>query len=356
MIVGRQSYNVRFWRIEKRADPGVRYRVRWTVDGRRYGKPFVTLALAESFKAQLKTAAGKGEAFDPETGLPQSLVRQSRDVSCYSHAREFMAAAWPNAAAKSRVSILETLSVALPVLTRQLAGRPDPDLLRYALCKGLNQSQYARAPDRAERQALAWLDRASLPVSALDDGALVGDMLDTLARCLDGTAAAPDYFARRRRVMHGSWPTRCARGGLTRTRLARTTCPRAGPRQKSPRKQSIPGRSAAPNCWPACSSTPATPATSAGASICGVLRLHVLRHDAPGQGHQSHQGRMPSTWHRLGEADLLRLQPRGRPRVHRRRTRARGPRPERPRPPGPGTYPRGKSPAGRATFPSRPSS
>ncbi len=100
------------------------------------------------------------------------------------------------------MSILETLSVALPVLTRQLAGRPDPDLLRHALRRGLNQSQHARTPDRAERRALAWLDRASLPVSALGDGALVGDMLDTLARCLDGTAAAPDYFARRRRVMH----------------------------------------------------------------------------------------------------------------------------------------------------------
>jgi integrase len=75
-------------------------------------------------------------------------------------------------------------------------------VLRHALRKELNQSQHARAPDSHERRTLAWLDRASLPVSALDDGAVICDMLDTLARCLDGSAAAPDYFARRRRVMH----------------------------------------------------------------------------------------------------------------------------------------------------------
>ncbi len=34
------------------------------------------------------------------------------------------------AAAKSRISVLETLSAALPVLTRDLPGAPDPDVLR----------------------------------------------------------------------------------------------------------------------------------------------------------------------------------------------------------------------------------
>jgi hypothetical protein len=148
------------------------------------------------------TAASRGQAFDTETGLPQSMLRQSRDVSCYRHAQDFMAAAWRDAAAKSRVSMLETLCVALPVLTRELAGTPDPGVLRSALRRALNQNEHARQPDDDGRQALAWLERASLPVSALADGALVGDLLDTLARCLDGTPAAPDYFARRRRVMH----------------------------------------------------------------------------------------------------------------------------------------------------------
>ena len=202
MSVGRQTYNVRFWRIVKRADPGVRYRVRWTVDGRIFGQPFVTLELAESFQAELKIAASRGEAFDTEDGLPVSMARKSADVTCYQHAREFVAAAWADAAAKSRVSILEALSVALPVLTRELAGAPDRGVLRHALRKALNQNEHALKPDEAERRALAWLERASVPVSALSDGDLVCGLLDTLAKCLDGSAAAPDYFARRRRVMH----------------------------------------------------------------------------------------------------------------------------------------------------------
>lgn len=203
MSASQQSYNVRFWRIDKRTDrAAVRYRVRWTVAGRVFGRPFVTSELAASFQAQLKSAASRGEAFDTESGLPVSMARKSLDVSCYRHASEFVAATWTSAAAKSRVSILETLSVALPVLTRELPGRPDTSVLRRALRKTLNQNEHAPKPDDFQQRALAWLERASLPVSALNDGDLVADLLDTLAKCLDGTAAAPDYFARRRRVMH----------------------------------------------------------------------------------------------------------------------------------------------------------
>lgn len=202
MTYGRQSYNVRFWSIEERKDAKARWRVRWTVDGHRHGEPFVHWELADSFRSELKSAARNGESFDIDTGLPQSMLRQRLDVSCFRHAQEVVAAIWPEAAAKSRVSILESLSVALPVLTRDLAGAPDRDVLRLAVRKELNQNAHARAPDPGERRALAWLERASLPMGALEDAGVVSDMLDSIARCLDGSPAAPDYFARRRRVMH----------------------------------------------------------------------------------------------------------------------------------------------------------
>jgi integrase len=134
--------------------------------------------------------------------LPQSIIRRDRDVSCYQHAQEFVLATWPAAAAKSRVSLLETLSVALPTLSRDLPGEPDPAVLRHALRRALNQNEHARPLDDAQRHALAWLERASLPVSALGDPAVASDLLDALGRKLDGTPAAPDYFSRRRRVMH----------------------------------------------------------------------------------------------------------------------------------------------------------
>ena len=196
------SYDVRFWQTEVRKDRPTPYRVRWLVNGRRFGESFVKIALADSFKAQLISAARRGEAFDLETGLPESMVRKLRDVTFFDHAMEFTAVTWKDAAAKSRVSVIETLSRVVPVVTRDLKGAPDPDVLRAALRKSLNQGPTAGIPDQAEARALAWLARASRPLSAFQDESVVCDVLDALATRLDGKAAAPDYYARRRRVLH----------------------------------------------------------------------------------------------------------------------------------------------------------
>lgn len=104
------SYDVRFWKVEVRKDRRVPYRVRWVVAGRSFSDSFVTMALAESFRSQLIAAARAGEGFDPDTGLPQSLMRERQDVSFYAHAMEFMTATWAGSAAKTRISIIEALS------------------------------------------------------------------------------------------------------------------------------------------------------------------------------------------------------------------------------------------------------
>lgn len=196
------SYDVRFWQTEVRKNRPTPYRVRWVVNGQLFREPFMTMALADSFKAQLITAARKGEAFDLETGLPESMLRKYRDVSLLEHAQEFTAFAWKDAAAKSRISIVETLSRVVPVVTYEMQGAPDPDVLRAALRKRLNQGPSAGIPDKVEARALAWLAKASKPVSAFEDESVVCDVLDALATRLDGKSAAPDYFARRRRVLH----------------------------------------------------------------------------------------------------------------------------------------------------------
>jgi hypothetical protein len=126
------SYDVRFWKIEVRKDRRTPYRVRWTVAGQQFSDSYLTMALAESFRSQLIMAARKGEGFDLETGLPESMVRQLRDVSFFQHAMEFAASAWKGSAAKSRVSIVETLSRVVPVVVRGLAAAPDPAVLRGA--------------------------------------------------------------------------------------------------------------------------------------------------------------------------------------------------------------------------------
>ena len=158
--------------------------------------------LADAFRSQLVTLARKGEPFDTETGLPRSLLRSRLDVTFLVHAREFAAWAWPGASAKNRASILETLTRVVPVVARDAPGAPDQGVLRRALARNLNQGGHGGAPDQAEARALAWLEKSSRPVSALEDDAVVCDVLDALAVNLDGQAAAPGYFSRRRRVLH----------------------------------------------------------------------------------------------------------------------------------------------------------
>ena len=176
--------------------------MRWKVASRRFNRGFAVKALADAFRAQLLEAARKGESFSTETGLPQSLARRERHVTCYEHAEEFVTTTWPSAAAKSRISVLETLSVVLPVLTRDLAGSPDPAVLRLAIRHALNRNEHARRPDAVELRAMGWLKRASMPVSALEDPEVAFGLLDALGRKLDGSPASPDYYSRRRRVMH----------------------------------------------------------------------------------------------------------------------------------------------------------
>ena len=211
------SYDLSFWAIEKRDRPKP-YRVRWSVGGRRppFSRSFLAAELADSFKADLKAAARRGERFDEASGLPDSMLRKAQDVTWYQHAQEYAAARWAGSAGNSRRSIVESLTCVTEVLVREPArGAPAPDTLRAALRKDFNQGR-ASTLTIAESKAITWLKKASLPISALNDDAVVTDVLDALARRLDGTHAAPDYYARRLRVART-----CLGYAVRRKRLAK---------------------------------------------------------------------------------------------------------------------------------------
>ena len=197
------SFKVTIYAIEDRkGQKKTTYRVRWVVAANRFGEAFRTKQLAEAYRALLITAARNGEGFDTETGLPVSMERERRDVSFYQHALDYTASAWPAVAAKTRVSIIEALSRVVPVVVRDIAGAPSPDVLRRALRKQLNQGSHAGELDPDESKAIGWIAKASRPVSAFDDTSVVCDVLDALAVNLDGKPSAPMYFSRRRRVLH----------------------------------------------------------------------------------------------------------------------------------------------------------
>ncbi len=118
------SYDVRIYAIETRKGRTTGYRVRWTVAGKRFGETFAGKGLAESYRAALITAARRGEAFSTDTGLPESLERQQRDVSFYAHCLEFTGVAWPMVSGKSRASIVETLICVIPVVVSPNGAAP----------------------------------------------------------------------------------------------------------------------------------------------------------------------------------------------------------------------------------------
>jgi integrase len=126
------------------------------------------------------------------------------------------AARWTRSAGNSRKSIVESLTCITQVLTRELRGRPDPGTLRAALRKDLNRGREKNGLSADESQAIAWVKRASLPVSALNDDEVVLEVLDALASRLDGRPAAPDYYARRFRVIRT-----CLSYAVRKKRLAR---------------------------------------------------------------------------------------------------------------------------------------
>jgi integrase len=198
------SYDVRIWAIRVRKDRGKPYQVRWKVgNAPPSAKSFRTRGLADSFRSGLVQATRRGEGFDTETGLPKSELQSREAITWYEHALDYIDMKWPQAAGKSRVSAVETLTAVTLVLVRSDQGMPDPAILRVALRRWAFNPTHRNDPKPVDaRAALAWIRRMSLPISALLDDKVIRRVLDVLAVKLDGMPAAPDYFGRRRRVLY----------------------------------------------------------------------------------------------------------------------------------------------------------
>ena len=255
------SYDVRFWQIETRRGKTVTYRVRWVVAGRRFSDSFTTKELAESHRAKLRAAARRGEGFDTSSGLPESMARTLRDVSFYQHCAEFAAATWAVSAAKTRVSVIETLTRVVPVVVTDLKGAPDDAVLRSALRKKLNQGEHGGELDEDEARAISWIARASRPVGSLADPAVVCDILDALTVNLNGKPAAPEYFSRRRRVMHRALAYAVRKKRLAVNPLSKANLPEGWTRRRLLTIPSTRGRWAVPRWSRRCSKRARGPAS-----------------------------------------------------------------------------------------------
>lgn len=199
------STDVRVWSTEPyRGKRGTTYRVRWSVAGKPRKDTRSTRALADGFRAELLSAARRGEPFDVATGLPMSLLPKDVGVTWYEHACAFVDAQWPRSAPRSRQSRADALATITTALLVDRLGRPDPKMVRDALYgwSFIRTRREAGEPPEHLTAAVAWLATGTVPLRAFEDVTTAHAALDALALRADGKPAAANTVARKRAVLY----------------------------------------------------------------------------------------------------------------------------------------------------------
>ena len=159
--------------------------------------------------------------------------------------------------------------------------------------KTLNQGEHAGELAEDEAKAIAWITRASRPVSALEDPAVVCDVLDALAVRLDGKPAAPLYFSRRRRVLHRALGYAVRKRRLDKNPLSKGNLPEDWTPPQAPDDTVDPRAVGQPGAGRRHAASLRHHREAAGPAVRRVLRLHVLRADAPLRGRRAHPRSLP---------------------------------------------------------------
>lgn len=209
------TYDVKIWSIRKRPNRAAAYQLRWRVGAQPFSKSYKIKAQADGRRSELLSALRNHEQFDTDTGLPGSEVLAAQSPTWYTHAREYVAMKWPTASAKHRASIADALATVSPRLVKDNRGAPAPKVLRAALYSWafrlvLDQDGELAARVDAEEapaaivDALDWISRKSVDITALNTPTVVRSALDALARKTDGTAAADNTVNRKVPVFSNS--------------------------------------------------------------------------------------------------------------------------------------------------------
>ncbi|WP_249345952.1 tyrosine-type recombinase/integrase [Microbispora sp. H11081] len=199
-----RTYDVRIYKIEIREhEKATTYRVRWKVDSRVHRMAFATKAHAESYRADLLSAARRGEAFSTGTGLPVSWERAERVMSWFDFACAYMDMKWPNLAGHSRRISASTLRDVTFALLSTSRGRPDDDTLRRALLEWAFNTRRRNEGEPPEdlRRAVEWLKQNTRPVGDLEDPSMARKALEALSTRRDGKRMAASTVQRTRGVL-----------------------------------------------------------------------------------------------------------------------------------------------------------
>lgn len=195
--------DVTIWRIRRRKGRRKPYEVRWTVNRVEKSKSYLTSALAEDFRSDLLKAARRGEAFDVETGQPESMLAPVRpERTWFEFALGYVVKRWPSSAAKTRESIVDSLAAATLATVTGPIARESPKTIRAAARWALVPAHSDALPPAVIADATNALSTSTIRMSQLSDKGTLETIVDRMATTLDGKIAAPDTIARRRRVLN----------------------------------------------------------------------------------------------------------------------------------------------------------
>ncbi len=157
-----KSYDVKFWAIRPgKAKTKRTYEIRWKVGPTPHSRTLGNKAQADSFLSDLRQAARNGEAFDTDTGLPDSMTKAtSRERSWLDFCLAYVDMKWPSAAPKTRDALTDALAAIIPAVVGEQApdgmDRRDPTRRPAAFRAGPGFPRAGPPARRSQRRCAGW--------------------------------------------------------------------------------------------------------------------------------------------------------------------------------------------------------
>ncbi|GII52851.1 integrase [Planotetraspora thailandica] len=199
------TYDVKLGGIQQRENRSTpTFIARWRVAGKAKSKSFRTKGLANAFLSDLRQATKLGEEFDIATGMPLSMLApQSTGPSFLEFAQSYVLRRWRTSAARTRETDAYALLSLIPALVTDAARPPAADDLREVLRIHALLPEDRRAElSTAQAAALSWLQKASLPLSAMGEPAVLRTAMDAISVTFTGAAAGANTIRRKRAILH----------------------------------------------------------------------------------------------------------------------------------------------------------
>ncbi len=226
------SFDVKLWKVSRTGRKSRPWRLRWVVAGQVHGDTFTTSALAESRRSELWQAMNRrGEAFEIESGLPESEVRAAAEAAeaadaepplrWFEFCRKYVAGRWRTGAAKTREGMADGLAAVTLAMVKRGDSVPGDETLRLAFRWGVVPANAGEEPPAELKAAYDWITTTDRPLGDLADPEVFEDVLYRLSYKLDGTPAASDTYKRRRRALNTALEHAVVAGDLPENPLQR---------------------------------------------------------------------------------------------------------------------------------------